>query len=396
MTLRFRAALTATVAAAVLAAAPMPAGALQHAVPAPAGEAPPPEVLIADDPAGGNRAGDAPTAGTRADGTPTKDAPAKEAPTKRTTSAWLPYWNQDSAYRDALRHADQLHTVSPFWYEAIAADRIDAHPGAGERRVIDGLHRAGIKVVPTVMEGMKPGALGAILTSATARAAHVGELLRVVNSRDYDGIDLDYETIATTGDADYRAVRDGYTALVTDLCRALHELRKQCISTVMPKTAGTGRVWDYPALGRAADRVRIMAYNLHWSGGTPGPLSSVGWYDEILRRATEAIPRDKLEMALPAYGWDWAADGGARARHVTWKEAEELRRKVGAPYRLDPESGTPHFTYDDDGVRREVWYQDGRGVAAHLAVLRRHGVRNTGLWALNFEDPAMWTELARD
>ncbi|BCK67023.1 hypothetical protein Srufu_009760 [Streptomyces libani subsp. rufus] len=36
----------------------------------------------------------------------------------RSGSAWLPYWGDiDAAYRDALRHAAQLHTVSPFWYE---------------------------------------------------------------------------------------------------------------------------------------------------------------------------------------------------------------------------------------------------------------------------------------
>lgn len=394
MTPRLRAALTATVAAALLTAVPMPAGAQQRAEPEPDPASAPVSVPAsasapAPDPAS------APASETVPEAVPAP-APAPDAvPDKRTTSAWLPYWNQDAAYRNALSHADQLHTVSPFWYQAISADRVDAHPGAGERRVIDGLHRAGIKVVPTVMETMKPGALGAILKDGAARASHVRELVRIAKSRDYDGIDLDYETIAPTGDADHRAVRTGYTALVTELCAALHELRKQCISTVTPQTAGTGRIWDYAALGRVADRVRIMAYNLHWSGGTPGPLASVGWYDEILRRATPLIPRDKLEMALPAYGWDWAAAGGAKTRHVTWQEAEALRREAGAPYHLDPASGTPHFTYtDDEGVRREVWYQDGRGVAAHLPVLRRHGVRNTGLWALNFEDPAMWKALA--
>ena len=315
----------------------------------------------------------------------------------RTVSAWLPYWDQEGAYQNALRHADQLHTVSPFWYQAISAGRIDPHPGAGERRIIDGLHRAGAQVVPTVMETMKKGALAAILTDPAQRREHADALMRTVRTRDYDGLDLDYESIAATGESTYRAVRDGFTALATDLCARLHELRKQCVITVFPKTRTTGRIWDYEAIGRVADRMRIMAYNLHWSSGTPGPIADTAWYDDILTRATALVPAEKLEMGLPAYGWDWPADPASTSKtgHVTWKTAEALRLKVGAPYQLDEVSGTPHFTYLDGKERREVWYQDARGVATHLPVLRRHGVRNTALWALNFEDPELWPVLAR-
>ncbi|MBT2489946.1 glycosyl hydrolase [Streptomyces sp. ISL-96] len=310
----------------------------------------------------------------------------------RNVSAWLPYWDQKAAYRDALRHAAQLHTVSPFWYQAVSAGQVDGHPGAGERGVIDGLRAAGISVVPTVMETMKPGALGEILTSPTSRATHIRTLIGITKSRPYDGLDIDYETIAATGDASYEQVRAGYAAFVTDLCRALHDARKKCVITVSPQTGNTGRIWDYAAIGRAADRVRIMAYDLHWRGGQPGPLSTPSWYDEILRNATALIPRTKIEMALPAYGWDWVP--GGETKHVTWKEAEALRVKKGAPYRLDAESGSPTFTYQEGEQTRTVWYQDARGVAAHLPTVRKYNIAGTGLWALNFEDPGLWPVLA--
>ncbi|MFD9791163.1 glycosyl hydrolase family 18 protein [Streptomyces sp. NPDC059070] len=321
---------------------------------------------------------------------------AEEPAPPGTVSAWLPYWDQEGAYQDALRHAAQLHTVSPFWYRAVAAERVDGHPGAGDRRVVDGLHAAGIAVVPTVMETMEPGVLAAILADPARRAAHVDTLVGIVRGHAYDGLDIDYESIAPTGDAAYQAVRADYAAFVTGLCARLHALAKKCVSTVSPQTAATGRIWDYAALGRAADRVRIMAYDRHWSGGDPGPLAGVDWYEEILRRATALIPADRIELALPGYGWDWPAGGGARARHVTWREAEALRKAQGAPYALDPVSKTPHFTYRDaNGTAREVWYQDARGVEACLPLLARYGVRGTSLWALDFEDPALWPVLAR-
>ncbi|MBX7466489.1 glycosyl hydrolase family 18 protein [Streptomyces sp. NPDC001251] len=311
----------------------------------------------------------------------------------RTVSGWLPYWDQEGAYADVLRHAAQLHTVSPFWYQAKAADRIDGHPGAGETRIIDGLHQAGIKVVPTVMETLKAGELAEILTDPATRTTHVEALLALVRSRAYDGIDIDYESIAPTGEADYLTVRAAYAAFAGELCGRLRALAKSCVLTVSPQTATTGRIWDYAALGRVADRVRIMGYDLHWRGGDAGPLASPRWYDDILRRATALIPADRLEMGVPAYGWDWVE--GGKTRHVTWKEAEALRAAKGAPYRLDPDSGTPHFTYEEDGAVRQVWYQDAAGITADLPVLSRYGVHHTAIWALNFEDPAVWPVLGR-
>uniref|UniRef100_A0AAU2UYC9 Glycosyl hydrolase family 18 protein n=1 Tax=Streptomyces sp. NBC_00003 TaxID=2903608 RepID=A0AAU2UYC9_9ACTN len=316
-----------------------------------------------------------------------------DEPLPRTVSGWLPYWDQEGAYADALRHAAQLHTVSPFWYQAKAADKIDGHPGAGQTRIIDGLHQAGIKVVPTVMETMTSGGLAAILTDPQLRATHVETLLALVRSRSYDGIDIDYESIAPTGDADYPRVRAAYAAFGGELCGRLHALGKQCVLTVSPQTANTGRIWDYKALGKAADKVRIMGYDLHWQGGDAGPLASPQWYDDILRRATALIPADKLEMGLPAYGWDWVT--GGKTRHVTWREAEALRVEKGVPYRLDPDSQTPHFTYEEDENVREVWYQDAAGITADLPVLRRYGIRNTTVWALNFEDPGVWPVLGK-
>ncbi|MFH8552932.1 glycosyl hydrolase family 18 protein [Streptomyces celluloflavus] len=331
----------------------------------------------------------------RAVGTAAPVAPAGAASAaRRTGSAWLPYWGDtDAAYRDAVRHAGQLHTVSPFWYEASATE-VKGQEGAGRRDIIDGLHRAGLAVVPTVTETLDAAAMAELTHDPRRRAAHLDALLATVRSRPYDGIDLDYETMAVTGDeATRERVRTGYDTLTTELCARLHADGRQCVVTVPPRARGTAAAFDYPHLGEVADTVRIMGYDLHWSGGPPGPLAATGWYEEFLRYATATVPREKIEVAFPGYGWDWVKGSTARATHVTWREAEALREREGAERLFDTASGTPHFGYRRDGADHEVWYQNARGVAAHLPLLRKYGVRGTGLWALGFEDPDMWAVL---
>ncbi|WP_329444214.1 glycosyl hydrolase family 18 protein [Streptomyces sp. NBC_01426] len=331
-------------------------------------------------------------------------APLPHLESERTVSAWLPWWNIEVGYRDALAHADRLHTVSPFWYATSATTStpsgavVKGETGAGDRRIIDGLHAKGLKVVPTVTESLRAPAMADLMNDPARRTAHVDDLVAVATGRSYDGLDLDYEVMTETSDPALRErVRAGYNALTTELCARLHALAKSCVVTVMPRTRDTGLAFDYPHLGAVADRLRIMGYNLHNALGAPGPLSSTAWYEEFLTHATAQVPRDRLEVALPAYGWDWTVGSTARARHVTSLEAEALRRDVGADYALDPVSGTPHFTYtDDEGEEHQVWYQDAKGAARHLAVLARHGVRGTGLWALGFEDPRLWDALPAD
>ncbi|MEU1816899.1 glycosyl hydrolase family 18 protein [Streptomyces roseifaciens] len=329
--------------------------------------------------------------------TATTGPPASRASEQRTVSAWLPFW-EAGAYQDALAHADQLHTVSPFWYEATAADRIEEHAGAGDRAVIDGLHRAGIKVVPTVTESLDAAAMARLTGDPKSRAAHVETLVRLATGRPYDGLDLDYEKMNEThlAPAAVEQVRTGFNSLVTEVCSRLHALHKECTAAVFPRTAtrDEGPVYDYAHLGRTLDRLRIMGYNLHNALDPPGPLSSPAWYEDILRYATARVPARKIEMGIPAYGWDHRVGDSARATHRTSREAEALRQRVGAPYALDSGSGTPHFTYTEDGRQREVWYQDARGIAAHLPVLRKYGVEHTALWALDFEDPQLWPALA--
>ncbi|MFE3775563.1 hypothetical protein [Streptomyces sp. NPDC059122] len=55
---------------------------------------------------------------------------ARMAARKPGMSAWLPFWGDvEGAYRDALAHAGQLRTVSPFWYETTSERAVAARPG---------------------------------------------------------------------------------------------------------------------------------------------------------------------------------------------------------------------------------------------------------------------------
>ena len=324
----------------------------------------------------------------------------------RTMATWIPYWGTRNAYATVLRNADLFEYASPFWYRASGLTTIQAHRGAGDAALVAGLHRKGVLVVPTVTLGLTAARWSAAMISQANRAAHVAALVRLAVAHRYDGIDLDYESFARVASAaQARTVRDTFSAVAAGLCARLHALGKRCTITVMARTADVPTTWrgryavwiyDYRSLLGTADRLRVMAYDQHSSGGAPGPIAATGWVAAITRYAASkadavGVPRSRVEIALPSYGYDWAGSNGVSR---TSAGMEELRRSVGATRRWDKIAEEWTFVYTKSHVRHVVYYPDATSTRRKLAVVRAAHERY-GLWLPLGADPAVWSDAFR-
>jgi spore germination protein YaaH len=151
------------------------------------------------------------------------------------------------------------------------------------------------------------------------------------------------------------------------------------------------RAQDLVSLGKSADQVRVMAYDLHWPTSEPGPVASAPWVAEVLAYARRVVPAGRLMLGLPCYGYDWA---GGVGRPVSWTEAQRLSQIPGAVRRWDDASATTHLTYTDaGGVAHDVWFEDARSLSAKLELARQGGVDGVFLWLYGPEDPSVWDHL---
>ena len=142
----------------------------------------------------------------------------------------------------------------------------------------------------------------------SAAHAHARALAQVVDRYNLDGIDLDYESINFGSSSAKATVRKYYPALLRDLDARLDRMGAVTSVTVASRTSPTDPNWwvfNYPALGRQADRVRIMTYDFHWSGGSPGPIAPKWWVNDVASYASRAIAPRKVSLGMPAYGRDW-------------------------------------------------------------------------------------------
>jgi spore germination protein len=322
------------------------------------------------------------------------EASAAAPPPHRTLTAWLATWDNGAGYRQVLAHASEFRLASPYWFSTTANPGIIA--GTSNPVWVRALHAKGIKVVPTVGSDWSPDRAQHVFTSPALTREHVTALVRLVNSNGFDGIDLDYEGFAWPSTvAQTRTIRHAFAGFVTQLCAQLHDASKLCSITLGPVTADGPRiVSNYHAIGRAADLVRLMCYDLHGPWSKPGPVSTTAWTDRVLTYAVSQIPRTKVELDVPTYGYQWPAPAGGDSS-LSWAQVWHLvaLHHLSSAVRYDAAAGEATFQWHAGGRLHTVWFETPRSLAGRVALANRFHVRSLGFWILGTEAPGDWAVL---
>lgn len=245
-------------------------------------------------------------------------------------------------------------------------------------------------------EGVFDSALGlALLRDEAAQQRLIGAILANMRAKNYQGLDVDFEFIGREGAA-------LYAQFVTRLREQLSPLGYEVVVALAPKTSADqpGSLYeghDYAALGAAADGVLLMTYEWGYTFGPPLAVAPIPSVRQVLDYAVTVIPREKIFMGIPTYGYNWPLPyqrGVSRADSLSNGQALELARRYGAEIQYDEVAQSPFFVYtDESGVAHEVWFEDARSIAAKLSLIREYGFRGAGYWNLNRPFPQNWSLL---
>jgi spore germination protein YaaH len=323
--------------------------------------------------------------------------PRPPAPAGRVSVAALPYWSIGNGTSVVLSHRAAFTEASPWIYGLTPGSQLTVQYGPGQARAVTTgvarLRAAGLPIVPTIASitngswAYRP--VARILHDPALMRRHIAAIAALAVRRGYAGVDVDYENL-NAGD------RQAFTAFVAGLSRALHARGKLLSVAVFAKTAAAGSspvsaAQDYAAIGRAADQVRVMAYDYHWSASGPGPIAPAGWVRDVIRYARSQVPARKVILGLPLYGYDWA---GQRGANLTWRQAVTLAARHQVPVRYDTASQSPWFTYQAGGRRHEVWFENPASTRAKAALARAAGIGGVFCWMYGDEAPGTWQALA--
>lgn len=306
--------------------------------------------------------------------------------TGRYIAAWLPPSFSAGARDSFEANKDILDEISPFWYGTDASGRLY---GTRNDELVRIAHEYNILVIPSIHNVGDYDSVVRVLVSPQLRARHIQNIVDEVLARNYDGIDIDYESLDS-------GLRPSFTAFIVDLAEALHAHGKLLTVAVHAKASeygGLGAYQDWKAIGQHVDRLRIMTYDYHWRGGGPGPVAPLYWVREVAEYAASVVNPRKIVIGVPFYGYDWPAGGSAQA--LRWSDIEELINERKLTVNLKQlDNGKPvdesWFTYSTSAGTRTVYFSTQNSLDSKLRMLQEMDLAGIAIWQLGYEDPKNW------
>jgi len=304
-----------------------------------------------------------------------------------------------------LAHADKIDILVPTWYNVDAAGMVWGGP---DPLVMDTARKHHVPVMPIIVNpGFNQENFHKMAASQDARAAMIRSLIVECKKHGYVGIQFDFENIAWT---------DGQllTGMVAETARALHGAGFQLSIATVPNAPGyPGRggfakwiyenwrgAYDLKTLAESVDLICLMTYDEHTRYTPPGPVAGYPWTLENLEYALKVVPKEKLSLGIPLYGYRWfAGDPGKDGKPSIMAAStggNEVRMLIDTYHpKVEWDEGDKNawFYFYRDAMREWVFYTDQRTFKERWNLANDRGIQGFCSWVLGQEDPAIWDAL---
>jgi spore germination protein YaaH len=334
---------------------------------------------------------------------------------RKEVFGFLPYWEVNSAFLDY----ELLSTIA---YFSVGADRngnllrtnTDGSLTTGwggwtssrMTSIINAAHSKGTRVVLTLSvfawSSGQAAVQGALLGNPSARLNLARQAADAVRARGADGINLDFEPIAS-------GYADEFATFVREV-RA--ELNKRAPGYQLTFDT-TGYIGNYPleaaTAAGAADAIFIMGYDYRTSGssyaGSISPFSGPAYdLQDTVNAYAARVPASKLILGLPWYGRAWSTvsdqvnarnQSGAKfgaSNTVVFDTALDYAKQYGR--RWDSREQGPWVAYRRENCTttygcvtswRQIYYDDAVSLKLRYDFINRRGLRGAGIWALGYD-----------
>jgi spore germination protein YaaH len=305
-------------------------------------------------------------------------------------------------------HIDKIGLLVPTWYGVDKNGLVNGAPNPGVLRAAK-VHELPVMPIISLTERAR---FHALLGNESAKKIMIARMIDEAKLQGYVGYQFDFENISWTD-------RDAFTELTKATAVALHEAGLKLSVAVCPNAPGhAGRghfskwmyeywrgVYDIKELGDkyAADFISLMTYDQHTRWTPPGPVDGFPWVKEQLQYALRFVPKERLSLGIPLYGYRWYAgnpvkDDGSEASNIAaeYFDADEWQpmvRQYAIQLQWDPVDQESWFFFYRDQLREWAFVPDARSFKVRLALMKENGLAGFSAWVLGSEDPGIWNEL---
>ncbi|SDX36714.1 Spore germination protein YaaH [Marininema mesophilum] len=306
-------------------------------------------------------------------------------------SVWVPWWEKTSTLSNLQQHADQIDGINPLGHELEPDGRIYLRKGASlNNELISTARKSHIEILPVLGNSHSASLIHNLLNNEKKRKKTIQHIRHWLAENQYDGVELQFQPLLEKD-------RDSFSLFVEELATALHQDQRLLTVAVHPKTTEPGgeppqRAQDWKRIGRAADQVKIMAWNYSW--GTPGPSAPQAWLDDVLTLAEKEIPPTKITVSLSALGNYWP---GGKKQYALFHHQLPQWKQTGAKQKSLAPGEEPCYVMNSPSTPITGCVPNASSLFAKLkGVIKNHPtIQSWSLWFLGAEDPKIWNLLKK-
>lgn len=335
---------------------------------------------------------------------------APAPPDGKFVAGYHAWWTGDSWDSYPFDLLDRLYF---FEIEARADGTLERH-GWPERwqPLLDRASSSGVPVTPTVSMHDAEGFELLFSSEAATDSLTAAVLALLRETPDAAGIHLDFEVFRPVVDE----ARAGYSDFVGRLGDRMKADFPGRLLSVFTLAFDIDDAYDEPALAAHADYLVVQGYDYHSAGSErAGPVAategwgSLNWSTVLDRFDAFGVPRRKLVMAVPLYGYEWPVESGeagaaTRGGGVTipLRAAPDVRPELPRAeaqallhgVERDSESGTPWYRYRASDGWRQGWFEDSESLRRKFDFVRREGAGGIAFFPLAYGSRDVWDETA--
>src|SRR5579863_5357795 len=242
-----------------------------------------------------------------------------------------------SSVKSFSEHADKVDILVPAWYSVDGNGLVWGGPNPDVLKTAADHH---VPVMPIVALMVQLD-LHKLLLTPTSQSAFIAALLGECSKHGYSGFQIDFENVNWTD-------RDLLSAFVAQTAAALHKEHLQLTIATVPNAPGfPGKSafshwlyanwrgsFDLKALSQSADLICLMTYDQNTRWTMPGPVAGYPWTVENLEYALQFVPKEKLSLGIPLYGYHWYTDAPTKDAATGAEKPNPAAEYIGTPNAL--------------------------------------------------------------
>jgi spore germination protein YaaH len=337
---------------------------------------------------------------------------------------FLPYWKIDDA-----KYA-RLYLLSEINYFSLTTDKNgkfvrvvenQTDPGWREwnnqtlKDLIAQAQISGTAFTFTVT-ALQNDLIESILDDKERQQTLINEIIDQIKSRRLDGVTIDFEYI---GDAQEQ-YQNKFTAFAASLSQTMHKQtpRATLTLTLIPRAARDKGIFDIKKLVPLFDRFIGMSYDYYgMSADIAGPVAPMKGFKEnkfffdvttTYADYEKYIPKEKIVMGIPYYGWDYAVEDGQKINSKTftvdnpqnyaaiesYARAREDNNIKSDHCQWDEYAEEPWCWYTDEksNTDHQVWFEDTKSIGIKYDYAKKQNFTGIAIWVLGYDKayPDLW------